>query len=449
MKFVDLKALAKSLGLELALGTSKDDLIDAILAGKGESKAKACVRPWKINGHQLKSDPDTRKFYKMLKWGSMPEFNVYHIMLNRGCSEETIAKLFGNGPPPTLEPARRQRGADGGASDEWNEGGNNFQTKILPNLSRSKTDDFNPRAHPSHPIDEKTLTGSEWAQLKVAKRSVNGSSGVIFALLTKGVVVLKSGGSLAEEIYGALIADKLKIPVPNMRLVRHSGGEYKEVQAALKKTVSVMTRVGLSRILQRRNLAVMEFINGRPLVELKVMPPHTVFKQLGGILVLDVILNNFDRLPFIWANRGNADNIHYSNGTMYALDNRIVCPTSMNARANHIEKVEAVCKGIVEQGTKAEEWARIDEFWRTKTLMGALGDNEIKEMQAGFLETAQRAAKELTLKSLKEMVTELKAMDEERSQFWSKQVQGVDVDFILSIVESLKVHLVDPKSSKS
>ena len=35
----------------------------------------------------------------------------------------------------------------------------------------------------------------------------------------------------------------------------------------------------------------------------------TLLHQMGEVVVLDMITNNFDRLPFIWTNFGNMENI--------------------------------------------------------------------------------------------------------------------------------------------
>mmetsp|Transcript_8675 Transcript_8675/g.12944 ORF Transcript_8675/g.12944 Transcript_8675/m.12944 type:complete len:437 (-) Transcript_8675:111-1421(-) len=415
MRFKDLKDLAKEHGIKLPLGSPKEAIIDALL---GDTKAKPVsnLRPWRTD-KSLKRDPDTAKYYRMLKLARMPEVNVYEMMLQRQCTQATIERVFGKGPPPMLEIKGEE---------------------TPPPMKRATTEDFVPSQHKSHKIDTKSLNASVWKKLIVAKKSEAGTGGVIFARLPEGVVVIKSGNTLAEELYGTWIAEAIGVRTPEARLVDHDNGEYNALQNALKGTVSLRTKISMSRILQRLEIAVMEFINGKPLVVLKKIPPVDALRQVGGIMALDVVLNNFDRLPFIWDNKGNAENIFYSDGKMVAIDNRIVCPTSKSAREKHLERVEALCKGMDSKGGNAEEWAKLEKFWNTRTMMNALEKKHLQEITKGFIDTAKIISKELTPEKLDAMLKKLEKLT--WGTFWAHQVSGLDTKFINSIVAILKKH---------
>jgi len=423
IKFSDLKALAKAMGLDTGLGATKDVIIDAILTGKLKQKVPKSSssdgkRPWQFDT-SLNKDPNVKRYYKMLKWARLPESQVYQVMLNHRCRQAAIDKVFGKGPPPVDETVS--------------------MPIATPDLTRNKTEEFKPSSHPSHPIDTKELGAVEWDGLLVAKKSDTGSSGVIFALLKKGVVVLKSGNTLAEEIFGAWIAQQIGVSVPAMRLCKAHNGERQAVSKALRRTVSTATKISISRILQRSNLGVMEYVNGPPLVELKACPNHDCLKQIGAILVLDVVMNNFDRMPFIWDNQGNAENILFSKQRMFALDNRVVCPTSRQARERHLSKVEQLCRDYSKTGVEATQWADIAQFWETRTMMGKLDKKSLEAIAQGFEEAAKVACSKLTDQKLQEMQAKLENVSEGgNSQFWLTQVYGIDITFISGIVGTLK-----------
>eukprot|EP00475_Leptophrys_vorax_P046308 TRINITY_DN989_c0_g2_i2.p1 TRINITY_DN989_c0_g2~~TRINITY_DN989_c0_g2_i2.p1 ORF type:complete len:138 (+),score=38.21 TRINITY_DN989_c0_g2_i2:153-566(+) len=53
------------------------------------------------------------------------------------------------------------------------------------------------------------------------KRSEEGSSGVLFVQTGHGLVVIKSGSKVMQELFGTRIAQRLEVLVPDTRIIRH------------------------------------------------------------------------------------------------------------------------------------------------------------------------------------------------------------------------------------
>lgn len=90
------------------------------------------------------------------------------------------------------------------------------------------------------------------------------------------------------------------------------------------------------RIPRRPVVLVMEFVEGTTLERLKpdlaekyfsVKSPLSgpILRQVGRIMALDVVCNNWDRIPLIHDNSGNFGNImlqtHVEEGFLVAIDN--------------------------------------------------------------------------------------------------------------------------------
>mmetsp|Transcript_7874 Transcript_7874/g.12797 ORF Transcript_7874/g.12797 Transcript_7874/m.12797 type:complete len:152 (+) Transcript_7874:18-473(+) len=128
---------------------------------------------------------------------------------------------------------------------------------------------------------------------------------------------------------------------------------------------------------------------------------------------------------------------------MYALDNRVICPTSQQNRERHLCKVKLLCEKMADdKATKVEEWENLAPFWAKRTCMGNLPKEAIKEMMIGFKNASDRAVAELSKKRLRAMVEKLRGLNEDAgSKFWDDQINGINVDYIGSIVDILRRHL--------
>jgi hypothetical protein len=65
------------------------------------------------------------------------------------------------------------------------------------------------------------------------------------------------------------------------------------------------------------------------------------------ILALDVIINNFDRLPLIWDNEGNLENLLLDReGRLWGIDQAATAVRAGPNRAEYLTKVTALCTSL-------------------------------------------------------------------------------------------------------
>ena len=87
----------------------------------------------------------------------------------------------------------------------------------------------------------------------------------------------------------------------------------------------------LKKKFNRATLLLMEYVSGIDLLHLDPNKAASLFKEtqgkenlkgIGKLIVLDFILNNWDRLPIIWDNEGNYANIMFQDdGSVVGIDN--------------------------------------------------------------------------------------------------------------------------------
>lgn len=137
---------------------------------------------------------------------------------------------------------------------------------------------------------------------------------MIFTQLQSGVVVLKAGShSLASELYATLISQACGVYSPRILVQRNSPSETlvdSFMNALSRKDPNMI----LSRMHDQRFVMIMEFCVGWSIGKLSQLDSVTDYSHmvhtLGQIVALDVLLNNGDRVPFIWDNQGNSGNLH-------------------------------------------------------------------------------------------------------------------------------------------
>lgn len=147
-----------------------------------------------------------------------------------------------------------------------------------------------------------------------------GSLGVFFLKLSgegnNGVVVLKEGArQSAGDYFCSLLYPVLGVATPAMRVL--SKAEFKVVTDRLAPCPC--TSPGAADKLQylKQNGAVlMEYAKGvtlkHPTVPAALADPvagAAILRAFGSVIAVDVLINNFDRAPFVWSHQGNANNI--------------------------------------------------------------------------------------------------------------------------------------------
>jgi len=195
----------------------------------------------------------------------------------------------------------------------------------------------------------------DWAAATNFKRSDGGrSSGVYFVLLPgQRCVVVKPDAEVVADYCGHLIGTALGVRAPEMRCVLTASEEGLALEAAL-------SRLDAAKPLKQRSsppvaavlaavptCLVMEFVPGVSLKGLAITalfdPPaaaarcERVFgprgelspsgreqlQMLGRTLAFDILIHNYDRLPCIWGNDGNSENV------MIDAEDRVVAIDSM------------------------------------------------------------------------------------------------------------------------
>ena len=239
---------------------------------------------------------------------------------------------------------------------------------------------FNHQA--AQPLPPGLLNQINWQQCIGVQRSDTGTDGVLFAMFqNQTAVCIKAPGSIAAEVYGSWLAKRIGVPTPALRLVDRNGTEGQQIIAMLMSPnicTTVAKKSRIERIVLRPFFLVMEYVRGIALEDMfqpisgtfiqnkfggngssnatattptattptattptdtnTIEPPPsqqqfhqiglTNLNVLGKVIALDILTNNFDRLPCIWENNGNPGNIMFQpepKHTALCIDNMVSC----------------------------------------------------------------------------------------------------------------------------
>eukprot|EP01147_Barroeca_monosierra_P007856 gene7856-9971_t len=199
-----------------------------------------------------------------------------------------------------------------------------------------------------------------------------GSTGVFFVEIQNGWVVAKPATTqTAGEVFATLLAQELSISCPSHRIP-----PYEEQEAILRAMRFARgqkehrDRLSNQRI---QGIVFMEFVSGHvlPACGMKVLAEDSatnILNQLGHIIVLDMITNNFDRLPFIWNNSGNLENVmiqgdvHITDAQLTAtgIDQGATCITNEKGRLEYISRIrKAINATCIEKDFESMQFKRL------------------------------------------------------------------------------------------
>eukprot|EP00743_Colponemidia_sp_Colp-15_P001356 GILK01001486.1.p1 GENE.GILK01001486.1~~GILK01001486.1.p1 ORF type:complete len:380 (+),score=61.32 GILK01001486.1:39-1142(+) len=170
-----------------------------------------------------------------------------------------------------------------------------------------------------------SIDSCRWSQAESASMSDEGSSGVFFVRMRgNSVVVVKGSQSIAEEFFAYQLCEKLNIPCPCTRLIQYTDDEYNRLKRCLRQLLSRDEGMAIKaeRALDRPFFLVMEYVNGETFDALVHAKPSFLLsaetelgqrnlRDLGRIAAFDLLVNNWDRMPSVWPNEGNARNIMF------------------------------------------------------------------------------------------------------------------------------------------
>mmetsp|Transcript_12534 Transcript_12534/g.19185 ORF Transcript_12534/g.19185 Transcript_12534/m.19185 type:complete len:448 (+) Transcript_12534:420-1763(+) len=177
-----------------------------------------------------------------------------------------------------------------------------------------------------------------------------GSDGVMFIQRKEGgVVVLKAVGGVGE-LFGTLLFKKVQENIqqkhqrehplwftPDMRPLRRDSEEFNQFSSNLK----ILRKINpnhhcasiVHRFLQKKMMLVMTPLPSYSALQCPALSfwdyyTEDVLFSLGAMMAMDMLLNNWDRLPLLWSNSGNPANTLLLHPSSYFLPSPSSSPSS-------------------------------------------------------------------------------------------------------------------------
>jgi hypothetical protein len=267
----------------------------------------------------------------------------------------------------------------------------------------------------------------DWSTITSIGKSVEGTEGVFFIKFPEDrAIVVKSSTTLGAEVYGAILAKRIGVATPGIRIINKASVEGSNiVRHMIKKDARV------EQYLSQPFFILMEYIKGIVLGDVILNnsddskfiaekfgnPPDSIHEvgkdnlfQFGRMIGLDFITNNFDRFPVVWDNKGNPGNVMFYGNTeedgvvkefanrIVAIDNMTSCISKTKYKKEYdayATKTSAILSKLFENPTKInEEFSRVQTFLKNGVPNGGwpglhidIGDSGIRLVQEGFLES--------------------------------------------------------------
>eukprot|EP01156_Anaeramoeba_ignava_P021101 Anaeramoba_ignava/c18159_g2_i2.p1 GENE.c18159_g2_i2~~c18159_g2_i2.p1 ORF type:complete len:170 (-),score=51.60 c18159_g2_i2:220-729(-) len=148
-----------------------------------------------------------------------------------------------------------------------------------------------------------------WKQIENVSETSSGSVFIV-SFQNNNKVIIKAGSSVVEELYAHKLGEKMRVPIPKVRLIDYVTGEWSTMkrQMELKTTSNHSLLLRVQKSLDRAFFLIMEFVFGKDLTQLtsvdefKQMATPKAMNDWGKLLCYDIIINNWDRFPCLWPN---------------------------------------------------------------------------------------------------------------------------------------------------
>ena len=163
-----------------------------------------------------------------------------------------------------------------------------------------------------------------WNELSGVKMNVYGSEPAFFLeFLNSKLLILKITPELPLYYFGSLITKGLGIKTPNCRILEYKDPEFPIMMDNLERAshadLGINNKI-IHEVKPRPFVIIYEYIPCLSLFELGENRSHILLRDknfksrelminIGKILGLDIFLNNSKRLPFVWLNNGDPNNI--------------------------------------------------------------------------------------------------------------------------------------------
>jgi hypothetical protein len=164
-----------------------------------------------------------------------------------------------------------------------------------------------------------------WELVTSFKCSEAGSVGVFFIRISNKTVVVKSSKSPQSELFAMALARHLNLSAPDARVVARGTTEWNGIASKIEELAKAQSGESAaanisSKIKNAPFLLIMQFVEGLCLGELiktqadryfSPSDPDTRkrFQDMGKLISFDMMVNNWDRFPYAWDNKGNIFNV--------------------------------------------------------------------------------------------------------------------------------------------
>jgi hypothetical protein len=137
------------------------------------------------------------------------------------------------------------------------------------------------------------------------------------------ICILKGCIDLPQLYFGTLFSRAMNLDTPDCRVIEYNDPEFNEIFLNLERCAigdPVISNKINYDIKDRPFLILFEYVPSLTLFNFGINRSQLLFRksnpnsrklfiQIGKILAIDMFLNNHDRLPWLWDNPGNANNI--------------------------------------------------------------------------------------------------------------------------------------------
>ena len=163
-----------------------------------------------------------------------------------------------------------------------------------------------------------------WNELSGVKMNVYGSEPAFFLeFLNSKLLILKIPPELPLYYFGSIITKGLGVKTPNSRILEYMDPEFPIMMDNLERASHADPGINnkiIHEVKTKPFVIIYEYIPSLSLFELGENRSHILLRDknfksrelminIGKILGLDIFLNNSKRLPFVWLNNGDPNNI--------------------------------------------------------------------------------------------------------------------------------------------
>jgi len=183
------------------------------------------------------------------------------------------------------------------------------------------------------------------------------------------VVVLKGSSTVLADVFSTTLGNWAKIRVSKMLTITFpSDPQFQEIIEQLddldkskpehmQGTHSVMCQIPILTVLEYIPGTEFSFgANFKTLLKPNTEEAFKRLKDIGKIIALDVLINNWDRFPIIWdAKEGNLDNLFFTlDSHIVGIDQSVTSIVEENV-GEYLERVSELLDQIAKFDTKNDE----------------------------------------------------------------------------------------------